>query len=170
MRSFRFPLTACLALLLGGCVGYKVGPTGGQTAGAKSVQIVPFANRTPEARLADAVTSALRKEVQRDGTYRLATHAPGDIVVTGALIRYVRREISLVPSDVATAQDYNVSLTAQVTARERHSDKVIFDQAVTSHTLVRVGQDLPSTERQALPLLATDLARRVTALLADGSW
>ena len=170
MRLFRLLPPLCLTVLLGGCAGYQLGPTGGQTAGEKSVQIVLFANRTPEARLADAVTSALRKEVQRDGTFRLATRDPGDIVLTGALTRYDRREISLVPSDVATAQDYNVSLTAQVTARERHSDKVIFDQAVTSHTLVRVGQDLPSSERQALPLLATELARRVTALLADGSW
>lgn len=170
MRLFRLPLTLCLAVVLGGCAGYRLGPTGGQTAGEKSVQIVPFANRTPEARLADSVTAALRKEVQRDGTFRLVTHDAGDIVVSGAVVRYDRRAISLVPNDVATAQDYNVSLTAQVTARERCSDKVIFDQAVTAHTLVIVGQDLPSSERQALPLLATDLARRVTALLADGSW
>ena len=170
MRLLRLLPAFCLTVILGGCAGYQLGPTSGQTAGEKSVQIVPFANRTPEARLADAVTSALRKEVQRDGTFRLVTHDPGDIVVTGALTRYDRREVSLVPHDVATAQDYNVSLTAQVTARERHSDKVIFDQAVTSHTLVRVGQDLPSSERQALPMLATELAWRVMALLADGNW
>jgi hypothetical protein len=170
MRCFRLLLTFCLAVALGGCAGYQVGPTGGQIAGEKSVQIVPFVNRTSEARLADAVTFALRKEVQRDGTFRLATRDAGDIVVSGVLTNYTRSEISLVPSDAATAQDYNVGLTAQVTARERQSDKVIFDRAVTSHTLVRVTQDLPSSERQALPLLATELARRVTALLADGSW
>jgi hypothetical protein len=33
-----------------------------------------------------------------------------------------------------------------------------------------VGDDLPSAERQSMPLAATDLARRITALLADGSW
>ena len=170
MRSLRLLLSAGAAVLLGGCAGYQLGPTGGQTAGEKSVQIVPFTNRTPDARLADSVTSALRKEVQRDGTFRLATRDPGDIVVTGAVTRYERQAISLAPSDVATAQDYNVGLTVQVTARDRRRDKVIFDQAVTSHTLVNVTQDLPSVERQSLPLLATDLARRVTSLLADGSW
>ena len=77
MRCLRLLLTVCLAAILGGCAGYQLGPTGGQTAGEKSVQIVPFANRTPEARMADAVTSALRKELQRDGTFRLATHDPG---------------------------------------------------------------------------------------------
>jgi hypothetical protein len=41
---------------------------------------------------------------------------------------------------------------------------------VTGYTLLRVGSDLTSAERQALPLLAADFARQVTALLADGSW
>jgi len=170
MRLLRSLLIVCVAIAVSGCAGYRLGPTDGQTAGEKSVQIVPFANRTPEARLADAVTSALRKEVQRDGTFHLGTHDAGDIIVTGAILRYERREVSLLANDVATAQDYNVSLTAQVTARERSSGKVLFDQPVTSRTLVRVTPDLPSSERQSLPLLATDLARRVTALLADGSW
>jgi hypothetical protein len=35
---------------------------------------------------------------------------------------------------------------------------------------VRVGNDLTSAERQALPLAADDLARSITALLADGTW
>jgi hypothetical protein len=41
---------------------------------------------------------------------------------------------------------------------------------VTGTTLIRVTTDLTSTERQALPLLAADLAKNVTALLAEGAW
>lgn len=170
MRCLRMWFALCVAAGLAGCAGYRLGPTGGQSAGARSVQIVPFINRTDEARLSDAVTTALRKEVQRDGTFRLATRDPGDVVVNGSLTRYERREVSLVADDVATVRDYNVSLTAQVTARERGTGKVLFDRPITSYTLIRVSPDLTSTERQALPLLATELARRVAALLADGSW
>ena len=163
MRHLQTLLALGATLLLAGCTGYRLGPTSGQISGERSVQIVPFVNRTDEARLADAVTTALRKELQRDGTFRLATRQPGDVVVSGVLTRYERREISLVADDVATALDYNVSLTAQITARERNTGKVLFDQPVTSHTLIRVSPDLTNTERQALPLLATELARRVTA-------
>ena len=53
---------------------------------------------------------------------------------------------------------------------DRTSGKVLFDQPVTGYTLVRVGSDLTSAERQALPLLAGDLAKRVTSLLVDGTW
>jgi hypothetical protein len=159
---------ACL--VLSGCAGYKLGPSSNLAAGEKSVQITPFSNQTLEPRLGDAVTGALRKELQRDGTYRLATREAGDIVVNGVITRYLRQEQTLVPEDIVTVRDYRIALTAQVTARDRATGKVLLDQPVTGHTLLRVGSDLTSAERQALPLLATDFARQVTALLADGSW
>jgi hypothetical protein len=164
-------LPACLAaLLLSGCAGYRLGPVNGMAAGEKSIQVTPFANQTLEPRLTDAVTAQLRRELQRDGTFRLASHEDGDIVVSGVITRYNRREMSLSPADTLTVRDYRLILTAQVTARERSSGKVLLNQAVSGSTLVRVGSDLVSTERQALPLLAGDLAKHVTALLADGTW
>jgi len=159
-----------VVLLSSGCAGYKLGPTNGLAAGEKSVQIMPFANSTLEPRLGDSVTAQMRKAVQRDGTFKLATHDDGDILVSGAITKYHRQELSFIPTDVLTVRDYRLSLTAQVTARERNTGKVIFDQPVTGFTLIRVGSDITSTERQALPLLAGDLARNVTALLVDGSW
>ncbi len=170
MRVFHFLLTTCLALAVGGCAGYRVGPSNGETAGEKTVQITPFTNHTPEPHLGDAVTAALRKEIQRDGTYRLATGEAGDIVVNGVLTRYYRQAVSFVPSDVTTVRDYRLLLTAQVTARERSTGRMLMDQAVTGRTLIRVENDLTSAERQAMPLLGQDLAQQVTALLADGSW
>ena len=47
---------------------------------------------------------------------------------------------------------------------------MILDQVVIGTTLIRVTTDLTSTERQALPLLAGDLAKNVTELLAEGTW
>jgi len=159
-----------LALLPSGCAGYRLGPTNGVAAGEKSIQIIPFANHTMEPRLGDAVTIQMRKQLQRDGTYRLATHEDGDILVSGAVTHYRRQEVSFIPTDVLTVRDYRLSLTAQVTARERTTGKVLFEQPVTGSTLIRVGADLTSSERQALPLLAGDLARNVTARLVDGTW
>jgi hypothetical protein len=159
-----------LALGLGGCAGYKLGPVNGLAAGEKSIQISPFANQTLQPRLTDVVTSQLRKEIQRDGTYRLATHGDADIVVSGALTRYLREEVTLAQNDILTVRDFRVSLTARVTARERSTGKVILDQPVTGYTLIRVGADLPSAERQGMPLLAEDLSKNVTALLVEGKW
>jgi Lipopolysaccharide-assembly len=162
-------LIASIAILASGCAGYQLGPTAGP-AGETSVQINPFLNRTLEPRLTDAVALQLRKELQRDGAYRLASHDDGDIVVSGTITRYDRLEVSFEPNDVLTVRDYRLQLTAQIGAFDRRSGKVLLDQQVKGVTLVRVGTDLISSERQALPLLAEDLAKNVTRLLADGSW
>ena len=108
--------------------------------------------------------------MQRDGTYQLASHNDGDIVVSGAVTRYIRIEVSFSATDVLTVRDYRLEMSARVTARDRSTGKVILDQLVTGHTLIRVTTDLVSTERQALPLLAADLASKVSALLTEGTW
>ena len=166
---FIFPL-ACLALVLfaAGC-GYTLGPTNGLTAGEKKVQITPFLNNTFQPRLGDAVTTALRRKIQEDGTYRLASHDDADIIVTGVLKKYVRHELSFEPHDVLTVQDYRVSVVAEYTARNLNTGSVM-NWTNISYTLVRVGSDLTSSERQAMPVLAEEVAKNITDSLADGSW
>jgi hypothetical protein len=170
MRHWQWLLVSLVALGGSGCAGYKLGPVNGLAAREKSVQVNPFDNRTLEPRLNDAVTAQLRKELQRDGSYQLASHNDGDIVVSGSVTRYLRQEVSFSSGDILTVRDYRLELSAQVTARDRNTGKVILDQVVTSTTLIRVTTDLTSTERQALPLLAADLAKNVTALLTEGAW
>lgn len=166
----RLLLAGLAALGLGGCAGYQLGPVNGMAAGARSIQVHPFLNKTLEPRLTDAVTAELHKELQQDGTYQLATHDEGDIELSGVITHYARLELAFKPSDVLTVSDFRLSITAQVTARERSTGKVLLDKPVSGYTLIRVGSDLASSERQALPLLADDLAKKVTALLVEGSW
>jgi hypothetical protein len=170
MRLILNLLALACAGMLCGCAGYKLGPTGGQKAGERSIQVVPFLNETLEPRLTDSITAALRKELQRDGTFRLETRESGDIVLSGKVTHYQRRVQSLAPRDLATGRDYRLELTAQVTARDRLSGKALLEKPVTASTLVRVQNDLMETERQALPLLSRDLALRVVSELADGGW
>jgi hypothetical protein len=165
------PLFACIAAvsLLGGCAGYTLGPTNGVVAGEKKIEITPFLNHTLEPRLGDAVTTAVRQNIQRDGTYHLSTHGQADIVVTGVLTKYNRHELNFEPHDVLTVQDYRVSVTAQITARDTATGHMT-NWTQTAYTLVRVGSDLTSSERQAMPVLADELAKNVTDALVDGSW
>ena len=168
--TLRSLVSFLAALVLSGCAGYRLGPSNGMAAGEKSIQVRPFSNSTLEPRLTDAVTAQLRREIQREGTFRLASQDDGDIVVSGTITRYNRREMSLSEADNLTPLDFRLTLTAHVTARERGTGKVLLDRNVTGYALVRIGSDLTDTERQVLPVLAGDLARNVTALLADGSW
>jgi hypothetical protein len=170
MRFLQLFAVGTAVFLFAGCTGYRLGPVNGQTAGAKSIQITPFANQTPEPRLGDAVTQALRERLQSDGTYRLATHGNGDIVVTGVITGYHREGLSFLPHDVLTVENFRVGATVHVTARERGAGRVLLDQVVNGYTLVSVGTDLADAQRQATPLLAEDLAGRIAGLLTESGW
>jgi len=163
-------LVCLLAALLAGCAGYQLGPTGSQIAGARSIQINPFINQTIEPRLVGALTHALRKQIQQDGTFRLNTRNEGDIIVTGAILRYDRESISVRATDALTPRDYRITIVAHITARERATGKVLLDRELAGHTDVRAGADLFSAERQGIPLAAEFLASSATSLLADGPW
>lgn len=164
-------LLGLLAILLfAGCGGYQVGPTMARQSGATSIQINTFLNHTMEPRLSDAVTQAIRKRIQQDGTYQLDTHNTGDIVVTGTIIEYERTGVSFDPGDVITPRDFLLTLRAKIVARERGTGRVLFDGVLFGRTTARLLNDLPNTERQALPLVAEDLARRAVSVLVDGTW
>lgn len=172
MRASSAFIAAVSILLcaLCGCAGYRLGPTNALEAGAKSVQITPFLNHSTEPGLADEVTSVVRKSVQRDGTYRLATRGESDLVVTGVIKSYQRRELSLSRDELRNVRDYQVVITAQIVIRERATGKVLMDRDVNGDAVLRVGADLGASERQLAPQLADDLAKRILALLVDGSW
>ena len=170
MKYYGWLLVALVALGGSGCAGYKLGPVTGLAPRGTSVQIHPFANQTLQPHLTDEVTAQLRKQLQRDGTFKLATHNDGDLVLTGSITRYHRQEISYQTSDILTVSDYRLEVTAHVTARERGTGKIILNQPVPGQTIIRVTSDLTSAERQGMPLLAADLAKNVTALLSEGGW
>jgi hypothetical protein len=167
--SLRCVAAASAALWLAGCAGYQLGPTGGQIAGDRTVQIGMVDNRTDEPRLSETFSHALRSQIQRDGTYRLASRGDPDVTVSMSLLRFDRNPLTFQRTDVIATRDYDVFITAHVRALER-GGRVLLDQDVTGRTTVRGNPDLASAERQAAPLLAENLARNIVTLLAEGTW
>ena len=160
-----------VVLSFAGCAGYHLGPVNPDVhAGQETIEIVPFNNQTLEPRLGDAVTQALRERLQTDATYQLATRMPGDIVVTGVISGYSRKAVSFLNTDVTTAKNYRVEVTAHVVARERATGKLLLDKVVKGYTLTQTGTDLFEEERQSMPLLAEDLARNIAEQLTEGPW
>jgi hypothetical protein len=158
LPPLNFFAIAAATALLAGCAAYHLGPVNDVIAGEKSIEVFPFNNQTLEPRLGDSVTQALRERLQADATYRLATHGAG------------REGLSYLNTDVATPENYRVQITAHVTVRDGGSGKVLLDKDVSGYTLVQVGMDLASADRQSQPLLAEDLARNVAELLTEGAW
>jgi hypothetical protein len=170
MRALKFFLPCLAALALAGCAGYRLGSVDGVAAGAKTVEVLPFNNQTLQPRFGDDVTQALREKFQADGTYRLTTGSPGDITVSGVIRHYEREGLGYLNTDTSTAQNFRVATTVHVVVKDRATGKVILDRDVKGHSLINVGSDFASSERQAMPSLAADVAQNIVTLLAEGAW
>ena len=161
-------LSCCISFV--GCAGYRLGPSNGEVAGQKAVAVGWFVNKTEEPRLGDALNRSLRKRFQQDATWRLSTHGGADIVVQGVLTRFERQPLSFQPNDVVSTRDYLARLTAHVEAIETQSGRVVLNRDFVGHTPITKSTDPASAERQALPLIADDLAVRIVSALVDGPW
>jgi hypothetical protein len=170
MRALTICFSVVIACLLMGCAGYHLGPVNGAVAGEKSIEILPFNNQTFQPRLGDALTQSLRERLQQDGTFRLVTHESGDVILTGVIHGYSRVAIGFLSTDSVTPEDFRVEVLVHVTARDTVSGKLLLDKNIRGHTLVHVGSDLASAERQAMPLLADDLAQNINELMSEGTW
>ena len=159
-----------ICLLAVACAGYRIGPSNGLSAGSKSIEIRLFQNNTLEPRLSEAIGTAVRRNIQRDGTFRLETRGDADIVVTGTIKRFERSALSFQPNDILTVRDFDVGMVATVKAVDRRTGAVVLNSDVIGRTTVRARADLSSAERQAVPLIAEDMAKNLTSMLADGTW
>tara|TARA_B100000959_G_C14760749_1_gene533243 strand:+ start:158 stop:697 length:540 start_codon:yes stop_codon:yes gene_type:complete len=170
VAKYIFMITAALILGGSGCVGYVAGPTNGIPAGSKSIRVDFFDNDTLEPRLVTAVNRSLKRHLQQDGTYRLETRGKADLVVNGKLTEFLRNGISYTPDDLLRVQDYIMKLTARIKVTDGVTGEVIFEGDVAGSSPVRVPKDLTSAQRQAVPLIADDLARQATSFIVDGKW
>jgi hypothetical protein len=170
MRSLRQIVGVLLALAGCGCAGYRLGPTNPAATEGRTVQVRFFENQTLEPRLVGSVNQALRRVLQQDGSLKVRTHGDADLLLSGVIVSYDRLPLAFQPRDVATVKDYEIRLRVKVKAVERLTRKAVLDREISGRTTVRVGSDLASAERQGIPLLAEDLAKNITALLAEGAW
>lgn len=170
MRVFKSWPVCFAALFLAGCAGYHLGPVNGSEAGEKTVEVLPFNNQTLQPRLGDNLTQAVRERLQVDATYRLATSGQPDLVMSGVIRSYQREPLGYLNKDSSTPQNYRVTVTVHVVVREPATGKLVMERDVKGHSLVNVGPDFASSERQTSPLLAQDAAQAIIAALAEGSW
>ena len=166
----RAAMFLAAALTASGCASYRLGPVNPAIPAGQGIEVGLFENATPQPGLTESVNASIRRELQRDGTFRLATGGDGDVLLTGNITAYRRSAVSFRPRDILSVRDFEVELVTRVLAAEKVTGKVLIDYELTGRTTVRLGGDLASAERQALPLLANDLAQKAVALLAEGEW
>lgn len=172
MKSLRMHRWISLLILLGGtsltgCAGYKVGPV--QKTDYHSVAVPMFKNRTLKPQLEAQITNAIIKRFQNDGSLAIKSLNDSDIVLTGEIIRYDRMTVRSQRYDTTVPYEMRLTVEARIEAHDRVTGKVVLAPTVVSGSAdTFLGTDQQSSEQQALPLIADDLAKRAVSLLVEG--
>jgi hypothetical protein len=162
-------LAALLTLLLAGCAGYHIGPVQPKfMEGVRSIAVPTFKNETLEPRVEVLVADTVIRQIQQDGTYRVATIDQADAILDGKIIQIRRRSARSVRGNVIATREFNLTVELQFTVTRKSDKKVLADRSITGTTSFFVSGDVQQDERQAIPLAVEDAAVRLVSLISEG--
>jgi hypothetical protein len=170
------------AVLWSGCAGYHLGPV--KPASMKEVHtlaVPAFKNTTLEPRVEVMLANCLIKQIQQDGTYKIASESDADAVVLGTIERIERTPARGVQTDFFQTSEYTLQLQLRVKVVQRSTGKTLSERDVkgnssffvnssnslSAQTNARVA-NVNRDERQAIPQAAEDAAIRLASYLSEG--
>lgn len=157
-----------LALLVGGCAGYHVGPaTPAYLRHIKTISVPTFGNTTLVPRIEVLVTNTAIKQFQQDGTFRMAGEDQADAVLKGEIVMVGRAPARSVRGNVLSTTEFTLNLNVRYSLIGRDG-KLLTTGNASGSTSFFVGSDVSTDERQALPLAAEELAKQIVSQLSEG--
>ena len=156
-------------LLLTGCLGYHVGPVKPSVLQDIHVIAVPtFENKTLLPRIEVLITDSVIKQLQQDGTYRVANEKNADAILKAEITDISRAPARSLRGNVLATTEFNLTMHVKYKV-ETPSGTVLMPSAeVVGTTSFFVGTDVTTDERQALPLAAEELATHLVTQLSEG--
>ncbi len=155
--------------LLSGCAGYTLGPIPPTfMKGAHKLSVPIFENRTYEPQIQTLVTDTFIKQLQQDGTYEITGLDQADVEVRGTITAVNRTRARSVIGNVLASSQFNLVVTIRLLVVDTRTGLTIGQRDVVGQTTFFVGNDLPTQERQAIPLAAEDAAVQAASYLSEG--
>lgn len=173
---------ASVPFWVGGCAGYHLGPVKpSKMKDVHSLAVPAFKNMTLEPRVETMLANAVIKQLQQDGTYKIASEHDSDAVVLGTIERIERTPARGVQRDFFQTSEYTLALLLNVKVIERATGKTLSEREVRGNSSFFVSSsnslsaevnarvaNINRDERQAIPLAAEDAALKLTSYLSEG--
>jgi hypothetical protein len=160
---------AALCLCLSSCLGYHIGPAKPYYLHDIHVIAVPtFKNQTLIPRIEALVTDTVIKQIQQDGTYRVANESQADAVLKAEITRITRSPARSLSGNVLATTEFNLSMHVSYRLVGRDGQPLGPSSEAIGTTSFFVGTDVVTDERQALPLATEELATRLVSQLSEG--
>jgi len=165
----RFLTFSVIALLFAGCAGYHVGPVRPKfMTGVETIAVPNFKNQTLIPRVETLMAGAVVKQIQQDGTFKIANSDKADAILEGKIIEIRRNAARSVHGDVLSTREYRLTVRIEYTVTKRDTGVVLNHRTVSGDTSFFVGGDVISDEQQALPLAAEQAAISLVSQISEG--
>ena len=167
MKAIFAALLACF--VLGGCLGYHVGPVKPYyLRDIHTIAVPTFENKTLLPHIEVLVTDTVIKQLQQDGTFQIARNGDEDATLKAEITRVDRVPARSVRGNVLKTTEFNLSMRLRYTLVTRDGATLAPPADVVGTTSFFVSTDVTTDERQALPLATEDLATRLVTQLSEG--
>ncbi len=151
---------AALAAGLGGCASYTW--TSAVPEEYRTIAVPVFENRTKDAELGPIATQYTRREVQREGTFKLKRTGQAAIELQGAIVGARRGALTYDRSLGTRANSYRYLVTAEISVIDKKNGKVLLDnRRYVSETTFLTQNDLLTGQRNAAARIGQDLGRQI---------
>lgn len=162
-------ILACVgAVAVSGCA-YRLGSiAGAELDGVRTIYVPVVKNETYEPNISVMVTDSIIQHLHRDGTLRVVREPNADSTLEVKLVDFERRPQRSARRDTRIVSEYRVELKGEAKFEKRGDERPIFNEDFTGETEFFIGQDLQEAERQAMGLLADDLARKIVSKITEG--
>jgi outer membrane lipopolysaccharide assembly protein LptE/RlpB len=155
--------------LLTGCLGYHLGPAKPNVLRDVHTIAVPvFENKTLLPRIEVLITDSVIKQLQQDGTYRIANENNADAILKAEITEISRAPARSVRGNVLATTEFNLVMHVKYKLQTPSGAVLMPSADVVGTTSFFVGTDVTTDERQALPLAAEELASHLVTQLSEG--
>jgi hypothetical protein len=132
------------------------------------VAVPTFENKTLLPRIEALVTDSVIKQLQQDGTYKVADKGDADAVLKAEITAVDRTPARSVLGNVLATTEFNLAMHVRYKLETRGGTVLMPEAEVVGTTSFFVGTDVTTDERQALPLAAEELATHLVTQLSEG--
>lgn len=161
MNSLKYLSLIALSVLSVGCSTYKW--TSDVPEDKRSVFVATFRNESEVTELGNVVTRQILREIQRDGTFKIARPSDCALEIQGVMSNdALSRVVSSVRDYSNRRKERRFTVEARVSFIDRKSGKILVnDRKYVGRTSFSGDRDVLTLKRDAAGRIAEDIARQI---------
>ena len=172
MRIFLLPF---LVIALAGCAGYTIGPIKPKMMkGVATIAVPAFKTDILQPRIEVPLANAVIRQIQRDGTYKIADEKNADAILECKLEQIQRRPNRGTVGNELLTTEYALTLRVSYKVTKRTTGEVLDTRSATGTTNFfatgssTLTSDVNQDEQQAIPVAAEDMATHLVSQISEG--